>query len=113
MSIFDIHMMAIITVIAIFLKLLEFPMAPMLLGFILGGLMENNLSRALTISDGSFSFLWERPLSLGIVITAVLVLVIPPLSEYWKSRRQVAEKDAPEANSEASESEAEVSERKS
>lgn len=78
---FDIHMMALITAIAIFLKLLEFPMAPMLLGFILGGLMENNLSRALTISDGSFAFLWERPLTLGIVSVALIVLIIPPLIE--------------------------------
>ncbi|WP_415897900.1 tripartite tricarboxylate transporter permease [Neptuniibacter sp. QD57_21] len=83
---FDIHMMAIITVIAIFLKLLEFPMAPMLLGFILGGLMENNLSRALTISDGSFAFLWERPLTLSIVITAIVILVLPPIIEAWRKR---------------------------
>ncbi|WP_415881676.1 tripartite tricarboxylate transporter permease [Neptuniibacter sp. QD34_54] len=83
---FDIHMMAIITVIAIFLKLLEFPMAPMLLGFILGGLMENNLSRALTISDGSFAFLWERPLTLSIVITAIVILALPPIIEAWRKR---------------------------
>ena len=31
-------------------------MAPMILGFILGGMMEDNLRRALTISDGSLSF---------------------------------------------------------
>lgn len=74
---FDIHMMVIITVIAIFLKLMDFPMAPMLLGFILGGILENNLSRALVISDGSFAFLWERPLTLSIMVVAVLVLLIP------------------------------------
>lgn len=84
---FDIHMMAIITVIAIFLKLLEFPMAPMLLGFILGGIMETNLSRALVISDGSLAFLWERPLTLSIVIVAVLVLCAPPLIEQLNKRR--------------------------
>lgn len=85
---FDIHMMAAITVIAIFLKLLEFPMAPMLLGFILGGLMENNLSRALTISDGSFAFLWERPLTLSIVVVAILVLLAPPVLDFIRSRKQ-------------------------
>ena len=76
---FDIHMMVIITVIAIFLRLLDFPMAPMLLGFILGGIMENNLSRALIISDGSLSFLWERPLTLTIILISGLVLVMPLL----------------------------------
>ncbi len=84
---FDIHMMAIITVIAIALKLLEFPMAPMLLGFILGGIMENNLARALVISDGSFDFLWGRPLTLGIVVVAIVVLCIPPLLELVNKRR--------------------------
>lgn len=74
---FDIHMMVVITLIAMGLKLLDFPMAPMLLGYILGGLMENNLGRALMISDGSFSFLWERPLTLAITSVAVLVLLLP------------------------------------
>ena len=76
---FDIHMMVIITVIAILLRLLDFPMAPMLLGFILGGIMENNLSRALIISDGSLSFLWERPLTLTIILISGLVLIMPLL----------------------------------
>ena len=76
---FDIHMMVFITVVAIFLKLLDFPMAPMLLGFILGGIMEQNLSRALTIYDGSLAFLWERPLTLTIMIIAIVVLMLPLL----------------------------------
>ncbi|WP_087024558.1 tripartite tricarboxylate transporter permease [Thaumasiovibrio subtropicus] len=74
---FDIQLMVLITIIATFLKLLNFPMAPMLLGFILGDIMEKNLSRSLTISDGSFSFLYERPLTLGIMICAVLALCLP------------------------------------
>lgn len=86
---FDIHLMVIITLISIFLKLLEFPMAPMLLGYILGGLMENNLSRALMISDGSFSFLWERPLSFTIILIAAALLLMPVLLELLhKARRQ-------------------------
>ncbi|WP_210394835.1 tripartite tricarboxylate transporter permease [Motiliproteus sediminis] len=81
---FDIHMMVLITVVAIFLKLLEFPMAPMLLGFILGGIMEKNLSRALTMTDGSFSFLWDRPLTLCITLIAVLVLLLPLASAWYR-----------------------------
>ncbi len=76
---FDIHMMVAITVIALGLKLLDFPMAPMLLGFILGGILENNLSRALTLSDGSFSFLWERPLTLSICLITLALLFLPVL----------------------------------
>ena len=54
---FDIYMITIFAVVAIFLRIVDFPMAPMILGFILGGMMEDNLRRALTISDGSLSFL--------------------------------------------------------
>ncbi|SKA68633.1 tripartite tricarboxylate transporter permease [Enterovibrio nigricans] len=74
---FDINVMVIITIVAIFLRLLDFPMAPMLLGFILGGIMENNLSRALIISDGSLNFIWERPLTLTIMSISLFVLFLP------------------------------------
>ena len=80
---FDIHMMVFITIAAIFLKLLEFPMAPMLLGYILGGIMEQNLSRSLVLSDGSFAFLWERPLTLSITLIALLMLALPLLTRLW------------------------------
>ncbi len=83
---FDIHMMVFITVAAIFLKLLEFPMAPMLLGYILGGIMERNLSRSMVLSDGSLAFLWERPLTLGIMLAALLVLMLPLLSLLRRGR---------------------------
>ncbi|WP_420553824.1 tripartite tricarboxylate transporter permease [Neptuniibacter marinus] len=84
---FDIHMMVVITLIALFLKLLEFPMAPMLLGYILGGLMETNLSRALMISDGSLAFLWERPLTLAIISVALIVLIVPPVFDLFRNRK--------------------------
>jgi len=61
---FDIKAMILIATIALVLRLLDFPMAPLLLGFILGGLMEDNLRRSLMIYDGSFVFLWERPITL-------------------------------------------------
>ena len=103
---FDITMMVLITVVAIFLKLLQFPMAPMLLGYILGGLLENNLSRALMLSDGSFSFLWERPLTLTIMVIAVLMLVVPQLLELRKSlKEKSAGKGTPGMESAATEGE--------
>ena len=46
-----------IAVVATALRLYDFPM-PLILAFILGGLMEENLRRSLLISDGSWSFLW-------------------------------------------------------
>ncbi len=77
---FDIHLMVIFAVAAVVLRLLEFPMAPMLLGFILGGMMEENLRRALIINNDSWSFLWERPLTFAILSIAALILVAPMIA---------------------------------
>jgi len=87
---FDIQLMVVFAVAAIVLRLFGFPMAPMILGFILGKPMEDNLRRALTISDGSFSFLWERPLTLVIMVATVLVLATPLIRGILRPRVSAA-----------------------
>ena len=49
-------------------------MPPLILAFVLGGLMEENLRRSLLISDGSWDFLWNRPLTLCIMIVIIAIL---------------------------------------
>ena len=82
---FDIFMMAGFAVIAIGLRLLDFSMSPLILGFILGGMLEQNLRRSLTLSDGSLSFLWDRPITLGILSITVLVLLMPLITSLRKT----------------------------
>ena len=60
-------------------------MAPVLLGFILGGMLEDNLRRAITLSDGNASFLWERPTTLCLLILTVVALMSPLLRMLVKS----------------------------
>jgi putative tricarboxylic transport membrane protein len=84
---FDILMMVLFCVAAMALRLMNFPMAPLLLGFILGGLMEDNLRRALLIYDESLSFMWERPLTLGINVATLFVLFFPMIRSFIASRR--------------------------
>jgi len=74
---FDIFMMTGFAVAAIFLRLFGYPMAPLILGFILGGMIEDNLQRTMTLYDGSISFLWERPVSLAIAVLIVVVILVP------------------------------------
>ncbi len=74
---FDIQMMVFFCIAAMALRLMNFPMAPLLLGFILGGLMEDNLRRALMIYDDSMSFMWERPITLGINLATIFILSLP------------------------------------
>jgi putative tricarboxylic transport membrane protein len=52
-------------------------MAPLLLGFILGGMLEDNLRRSLIISDGNLSYLLDRPISLLLATLIVLALTAP------------------------------------
>jgi putative tricarboxylic transport membrane protein len=81
-------LMVLFAIAALVLRLLDFPMAPMLLGFILGGMMEENLRRALIISNDSWSFLWERPLTASILAIAILILFVPILSPYLSRRKK-------------------------
>ena len=63
--------------------------APMLLGFVLGRLMEEKLRQALALSEGSFATFIERPVSLGLLIVAALVMLLAVLPAI-RSRREEA-----------------------
>ncbi|MCG6364640.1 tripartite tricarboxylate transporter permease, partial [Vibrio fluvialis] len=73
----EVYVMILVAMGAIALRLANFPLAPLLLGFILGGLMEENLRRALIITDGEISFLWERPITLAFTVLAIVTLLSP------------------------------------
>ena len=84
----DIWMVDIFGVIGyIFIKLGTEP-APLLLGFILGPMMEENLRRALLLSRGDWSTFVTRPLSAGLLAAAVLMLVIVLLPSVKKKRKE-------------------------
>ena len=76
---FDIQLMVLFAFFAVIFRLLDYPMAPMILGFILGSLIEENLRRALLIHDGSWAFLWQRPLTASILAITLVVLFAPRL----------------------------------
>jgi putative tricarboxylic transport membrane protein len=66
-----------------------FEPAPLLLGFVLGRLMEENLRRALIISRGEMTTFIERPVSAGLLAVALILLVIALLPAIRKSRDEV------------------------
>ena len=68
---------------------LGFEPAPLLLGFVLGKLMEEKLRQALIISRGSFWTFVERPISAGLLAVAVIILVIALLPSVSKKRDEV------------------------
>lgn len=83
----DLLMMVIIGAIAVVFRVLNFPLAPLLLGFVLGGMLEENLRRALLISDGSLEFLWRRPITATIIVITIAILLIPLASSLKKRGR--------------------------
>ncbi len=86
---FDIQLMVLFALAAVVLRLLDYPMAPLILAFVLGRLMEENLRRSLLINDGSISFLWERPITLVIMLITLLILSAPLLQAFKERRTAV------------------------
>jgi TctA family transporter len=69
----------------IFVKL-EIEPAPLLLGFVLGPMMEENLRRAMLLARGDFTTFVTRPLSAGLLIAAVLLVAIVALPAISRTR---------------------------
>jgi putative tricarboxylic transport membrane protein len=67
--------------------------APLLLGFILGPMMEENLRRALLLSRGNWSVLVTRPLSAGLLAAALLLVVIVALPAIKAKRAEAFVED--------------------
>lgn len=83
-STFDLTMMIILGVFGYVLRKLSFPTGPIILGFVLAELMEQNLRRALSISDGDVSILFASPLSVLLWVLAALVLTVPAIWRMWR-----------------------------
>ncbi len=66
---------------ATLLRFADYPLPPLLIGFILGGMMENNFARAVNLTDGA-AFMYERPMTLGLLLVGVLLIVIPIFRKY-------------------------------
>ncbi|WP_328716916.1 tripartite tricarboxylate transporter permease [Halomonas elongata] len=72
---FDLYMMLAFGVLGYVLRKLDIPTVPVVLGLLLGGQMEFNLRRAMSISGGEWSILWNSGISIGIYLFAVTLLM--------------------------------------
>jgi putative tricarboxylic transport membrane protein len=86
---FDIWMVAGFGLVGYTFVKLGVEPAPLLLGFILGPMMEENLRRALLLSRGDWTVFGTRPLSAGLLAAAAMLLVIVLLPSI-KSKREEA-----------------------
>src|SRR5690606_33420225 len=85
-SIFDLYMMFCFGLIGYSMEKLEFPLAPAVLGLILGPMAETNLRLSLLIGQGDWSILVVHSISQIIIAMTVLVLCYP-LLRLWLDRR--------------------------
>ncbi|WNZ53839.1 tripartite tricarboxylate transporter permease (plasmid) [Microbulbifer sp. MKSA007] len=81
-------------VCATLLRFANYPLAPLLIGFILGSMLEDNFSRSMQLYDG-IGFILERPMTMGLLALAVILVVLPTIRarRVRKQELQAAESD--------------------
>src|SRR5213083_2914548 len=85
----DVSIAAIFGVIGYWFVKHDFEPAPMLLGFVLGPLMEENLRRAMLIARGDVTVFFTRPISGVLLSTAIILLIIAALPKIRRRRDEV------------------------
>jgi len=85
--VFDIHIMIVFGIFGYLMKKFDYEGAPLVLAFVLGPLLENNLRKSLIMSQGDFSIFFTRPLAAISLILALFLLISPVLP--WMGRKRV------------------------
>ncbi|HSE02377.1 MAG TPA: tripartite tricarboxylate transporter permease [Burkholderiales bacterium] len=76
-SLFDVWMLAVFGLLGYGMRRLDYPAAPLILGFVLGDSMERALRQSLMMSQGDLSILVSRPISATMLFLTVLILIAP------------------------------------
>jgi putative tricarboxylic transport membrane protein len=91
-SMFSVWVVLVFGIIGYFMKRLDFPMAPLVLGLVLGPLFEKALVQTSALGDGSLAILLERPIALTVLVLALLQVVAPTIfSRLLRGRRAAAQ----------------------
>jgi TctA family transporter len=88
-SSFEIYLTAVFGIVGFVCMRLGFPLAPMLLGYVLGPMMEENLRRSMLMSGGDATVFVRQPISLAFIIATVLILVVMVLPAVRKRRGEI------------------------
>ncbi|WP_366657671.1 tripartite tricarboxylate transporter permease [Fodinicurvata sp. EGI_FJ10296] len=90
-NMFDLYMMFAFGMLGYAMERLDFPLAPAVLGLILGSMSEENMRLALLISQGDWTVFFTRPISLTIAILTAVVLLFPVVRTIRDRRREARE----------------------
>lgn len=91
-TVFDIYLMLLFGIVGYLMKKFDYEGAPLVLAFVLGPLLENNLRKSLIMSQGDFSIFLSRPLA-AVSLLLALFLLISPLFPWMRRKRQVIPKE--------------------
>jgi putative tricarboxylic transport membrane protein len=92
-TVFDIYIMIIFGILGYLMKKFDYEGAPLVLAFVLGPLLENNLRKSLIMSQGDFSIFFTRPLSAASLILALFLLVSPFIPWMGKRRGEIPKEE--------------------
>ncbi len=92
-AVFDIYIMVVFGIVGYLMKKFEYEGAPLVLAFVLGPLLENNLRKSLIMSQGDFSIFFTRPLSAVSLILALFLLVSPFIPWLGKKRQEIPKEE--------------------
>ena len=87
-SIFDVGLLYAIGVAGFVMRSWEIPLAPAVIGLILGPMGEQQLRRALAAAEGSWAVFVTRPISAGVLAAAVMLALLPFVLRRWRGSRR-------------------------
>jgi TctA family transporter len=87
---FDVWLVVFFGALGYLMRVLDFPAAPLLLGFVLGPLMEEHFRRAMLLSRGDFTTFIDRPISATVIGLTVALLLWGIWSSFKHRRRAIA-----------------------
>lgn len=83
----DVVIMFIFAILGVFFKVFNFPTGPLVLGLLLGGTLESNMRRALTLSVGDWSYFITRPISCVLFVAVLLTFLWPIGKAIWDKKK--------------------------
>ena len=90
-SAFEVLLMFIFGIVGYLFRKFGYEPAPLLLAFVLGPMFETNLRQSLTLSKGSFSIFFTRPISAIALILAIILLITAFIPYFTKARAKIEE----------------------
>lgn len=87
-NVMDLVVLLVSSIIGFFMIKAKFPLSPMILGIILGPMVENNLRRSLIMSNGDAGIFFTRPISVILILLSIITLMLPIIINKLKEKKQ-------------------------